>query len=107
MDGKAFGQPQLFHVKRLRLGHRSDHRMKRLAFRERMDAMHAAGEFYDFIAGLQCALILKHQRTPDQVNLTGSFNLWDWQRAYSMLVRLERWGVFSEKRSCSSKVIKN
>ena len=51
MRGQPFTEAQLFHVKRLSLRHRPDDGMKRLAMGKRMNAVHAAREFHEFITG--------------------------------------------------------
>ena len=51
MRGEPFRQAQLLDIQRLCLRYGANDRMKRLAFRQRMDAMNATGEFDNFITG--------------------------------------------------------
>lgn len=49
--GHPFRQAQLFDIQSLGFRHGTDDGMERLAFSERMDAVDAAGEFDNFVAG--------------------------------------------------------
>ncbi len=47
----APGQPELPHIERLGFRHRADDGMKRLAMRQRVDAVRAIGEFDETVCG--------------------------------------------------------
>jgi hypothetical protein len=51
VSGEAFGKAKLFDVERLGFGDGADDRMKGLAFGDRVDAVDAVGELYEFVAG--------------------------------------------------------
>ena len=51
MSGHAFGQPKLADIQGLGLRNRPNDGMERLAVRDRMDTVNAAGELDDFIGG--------------------------------------------------------